>query len=228
MLISCASMMMAAGCAHRRPSPPPPDDMISISGQSFVGDDLGCAAGTLVERHYDQVARVQLTVRTFQIDRRVVSCEEYERCVEAGACTHKWDVMRCMDGIAAAQRRAAMAYCTWRNARIPSWDEWQLAIRGPDACDYPTCHEHRPEYDLYDSNTRGIITKSPMRVDYQWNGHAWLANEITRDDDCWDPNPGMGDGSLIVGPVSGYVSGAIHASVSKPSTDRGMFRCVRD
>lgn len=202
--------------------------MIAIAGQTFLGTDTDCAAGTTMQRGQNPLSPVRLTVAAFHIDRRVVTCDEFERCVDAGACTHKFGMMRCLAGIAAAQRPAAMDYCKWRNAQIPTWNEWQLAIRGPDACDYPTCHEHRDEYDLYDSNEGGIPTRSPMGVEYRWNGHAWLANEITRDDDCWDPNEGQGDGRLMVGPVSGYVSGMIHESVDKPGTDRGMFRCVRD
>lgn len=220
------TVLAVSACRHSKPAPPL-DDMVTIAAQSYVGDDLTCPAGTQSPRFRKDVTRVPLTVRGFKIDRVVVGCEDYERCVEAGACAHSDDVMRCLDGIAAVRRAAASSYCTWRRARIPSWKEWQLAVRGPDACEYPTCHDHKPEYDVEGSEISGQPVASAFGVVYRWDAHSWIANEVTSDDDCWLRDP-ADPSSLSVGHVSGFTAGALHESLDLPGTERGAFRCVRE
>jgi len=222
----CSFPLMAT-CGHPK-AQPPPDDMITFRGQSFVGDDFVCAPGTTTLRDSASIFRARVSVRDFTIDRRVVTCAEYERCVDAGVCSKAPAVMKCLSGLAAVRRDGAAAYCSWRNAKLPSWYEWQLAVRGPDACEYPTCHEHRPEYDSAGSDEAGRPLVSPGGVEYRWDAHSWLANEATRDDDCWRSYPAEHPDWVSVGPVSGFTAGALHASVDNPNAGRASFRCVRD
>jgi formylglycine-generating enzyme required for sulfatase activity len=214
------AMAVLAGCSRNRPSPPA-DDMIAIPAQKFIGDDTDCPAGTVNRRSFDQWHHVALRAPAFRIDRRVVTCADFDRCVDAGACTHK--LMKCKEGLAAAQRPAAEAYCKWRDAQLPSWNEWQLAIRGPDGWEYPTGHEKRPEFDAPET-PEGTVYTSPEGVEYRFNARSFLGNELTRDDDCLETAPGF----FFPAVISGFTIGMIYETMSKAGTERGLFRCVRE
>lgn len=226
---TCASLAaLVSGCSSRRSVVPPPDDMIAIPAQTFVGDDTTCVAGTTSARPHSELFRVRLTITAFRIDRHLVTCAEFEQCVSAGACRHEnEDMMKCQEGLAAAQRPPATAYCHWRNARLPSWNEWQLAIQGPDGWEYPTGHVHRPEFD-YDSEPGGTRYTSPFGVEYLFNAKPFLGDELTRDDDCFSISPDRNNSPVMVGPITGFTVGMIHESTDTDGSEHGAFRCVRD
>jgi len=218
------ALLLTSACHDRQPVARPPDDMIAVPAQTFVGDATRCITGTTTPQPVRERLKAQLTVPAFRIDRHPARCEDFTRCVGAGACKHE-DV-ECENGLAVARRKAAAAYCGWRNARLPSWNEWQLAIRGPEGWDYPT-REERDEYD-YPAELGGTKYVSPLGIEYVFNAKVPLNQEATRDDDCWNPDPEREGSSLQIAPIFGFTHGKLHASLGSESLDRVAFRCVRD
>lgn len=218
--VACAVTTLAA-CHHdRKPVAPPPDDMLAIASRTYLGDSVGCPAGATTRRPLSETYKVQLQAPAYKIDRRLVTCEQFDSCVSAGVCKHD-DVM-CVDGLVSVRRKTAAPYCQWRNARLPTWIEWQLAIRGPDGWDYPT-HDKHPEYDF--EEVAGTRTTSALGVEYRFNAKVPLNAELTRDDDCLSPAP---DAPVVMGPVSGTTAIQLGETIDREGTERGSFRCVRD
>lgn len=71
-------------------------------------------------------------------DRLEVSQADYGRCVSAGACEAlklHWDLKT--QPATGVTRDMAAAYCAWRDARLPSADEWLYLARGGEQRLYP-------------------------------------------------------------------------------------------
>jgi hypothetical protein len=219
---TCAVAILAA-CRHdHKRVTAPADDMVVIPARTFVGTALECAPGTTARRTPSATSNAQLEAPAFQIDRRLVTCEQFERCVSAGVCKH--DDLMCVDGLISVRRKTATAYCQWRNAKLPSWNEWQLAIRGPEGWQYPTA-DKRPEYDF--EEVGGTHVASTFGVEYRFNAKAPLNAELTRDDDCFGV-PDTPDAPVMIGPVSGQTAIQLGETVRGEEMERGSFRCVRD
>ena len=125
--------------AHKAP-PTLVEIMVTIPGGPFVGRNP-CPNP---EYHYDAFYRDErpnepLRVAGFSIDREVVTCPQYAECVAATACP-PLGPMECSSGNkwASVGSNSALAYCRWRGARLPSYREWQRAIRGVEGDVYPT------------------------------------------------------------------------------------------
>lgn len=73
----------------------------------------------------------------FDIDRDLVSCVDYAACVGAQACREEKDMCRPY-GAVVVTHGSASAYCAWRRAKLPTFAQWQRAIRGAAAMKYPT------------------------------------------------------------------------------------------
>jgi hypothetical protein len=116
-------------------------EIVRIPGGAFKGRRLPCEnQGT-----DSGVIDVELHVNGFAMDRMLVSCTAYARCVDARACKPlasdvrhgDWPERGCDEGLAFVPASAAADYCTFVGGRVPSSIEWQRAIRGTDAWIHP-------------------------------------------------------------------------------------------
>jgi formylglycine-generating enzyme required for sulfatase activity len=113
-----------------------------------------CATDLHLQLGYNPV---MIDLPGFFIDRREATVSEYDACVRAGDCTpaprgpefnsgKRGRGAHPVDGVTADQ---AIAYCAWKNKRLPSSDEWEKAARGfygrrfVTGHDRPTCDDVR-------------------------------------------------------------------------------------
>ena len=109
------------------------DEMIFIPGAQY---GMGCpsADDSRCEYSYQIVE-----VNDFYIDQYEVTYLKYAECIEDGYCTllqyTETDPKAPAQGI---NWYDAGDYCQWREKRLPTSEEWELAARGPDGGhDYP-------------------------------------------------------------------------------------------
>ncbi len=131
----------ARGRANTPKAPPTlVEDMVAIPGGPFVGRNPACPKPGLASEdpNLDQRPDEPLRVAGFSIDRKVATCPQYAECVAAAACP-PFGPLECIeDTWAVVGIDSALSYCRWRGARLPSYREWQRAIRGVDGDVFPT------------------------------------------------------------------------------------------
>ncbi len=132
-----ATVLSLLGCGGGNAAPPPGPQMIEIPAAELP---MGCApardpACAATEQPVHAVA-----VERFRIDRDEVTARAYAACVAAGRCTAAPRAARLehpdrpVGDVTWAQARA---FCAWRQARLPTEAEWELAARGTDGRIYP-------------------------------------------------------------------------------------------
>jgi len=89
-------------------------------------------------------------LNTFLIDRYEVSCREYDRCIDAGACgrVSEYGRGRCTSPalpVVNIDWKDAAAYCAWVHRRLPSESEWEVAGRGSRQLLFPWGSVWEPE-----------------------------------------------------------------------------------
>lgn len=137
------------------PPPPPPcaEGMAQIEGgKFFMGTDRDAAVlGPARPAH-------QVEVGPYCIDLHEVTVDQYRECSLAGECkrafrksewpgsedSESWNKLcnenyddRGTHPINCVTWQQADAYCQWRDARLPSEAEWELAARGSDGRVFP-------------------------------------------------------------------------------------------
>jgi formylglycine-generating enzyme required for sulfatase activity len=174
------------------PPEPPQREMIRIGGGHIRMYDRRCYPGSYREKHpgKDQRQLVDVEVQPFAIDRETAICHDLEKCVEAGRCKDL-GIQPCVAGVANVPFATGEAFCAWRGMKLPTYPQWQRAMRGPEGFKYPRGNEWSEEY-LSDQVTidRGRRYVSPEGVvyfiaEFGW----WLDKEFTRDTDCLTEPP---------------------------------------
>jgi len=113
---------------------------VTIPGGSFM---MGSGNG-------DEEPRHQVTLRSLQMAKTLVTVEQYKACVDAGACTApntggycNWDAAgRTQHPINCVDWNQAKTFSEWVGGRLPSEAEWEYAARsaGKDQ-EYPWGNE---------------------------------------------------------------------------------------
>jgi formylglycine-generating enzyme required for sulfatase activity len=131
-------VLLVVGCSTPARAPSrgavrePVDDMLLVSAGTAIvgcdGTDPACPADAQPRRSIEHAA--------FWIDRREVSEADYSMCAAAGFCADPEGGDRSSPAIA-RHPDAARSYCRWRNARLPTVLEWEVAARGSDGRRFP-------------------------------------------------------------------------------------------
>jgi formylglycine-generating enzyme required for sulfatase activity len=118
------------------------DDLINVPAGRSRGREPSCERELPISAIEEPVANVEFSLDAYAIDRRVVSCVDYEACVASSAC-RALDVadLGCEYEHALVQFADAKRYCEWRGARLPTYREWQRAARGVEGRLYVTGKE---------------------------------------------------------------------------------------
>jgi len=209
-----ATITSAPACTSH---PPVGENMATIPAGPSIKVRLRCPP-----------ASDEATVPAFDIDRRLVSCADYETCIDARACRDEPNHCRAAD-TAVVTHESAAAYCKWRRARLPTLQEWQRAVRGDAANLYPTGATWDPVAGCRVPTWKGTVPPGYPRCEntsaagvtyyvldpnyYEWTG----------DEDCADPkDPTHREPMSML-----LVERLDRALPSTPDADYGEFRCAR-
>jgi len=206
------------------PTPPP----IRIPASEAVIRQLECPAGTA--HPVPGVVQKRQRVEAFAIDETTTSCARFRACVAAGACegsdmrdcTYGGD---CCHGAAFVPATQATAYCAWQHARLPSYAQWQRAVRGTEGRVFPHPMGQRwdpalaCEHPSSTSQMRRCLHRSDDGVEYATENRNM--GEWTRDLDC------ARDGGLHLAPVNADLLGT-RLDLPNVARLRAEFRCVTE
>lgn len=180
----------------------PPEDMAVIpSGEYTVTAPLlplgkQCTRDVTLElaKKPPYPQRIEV-LPAFSIDKRRVGCQDYLACVRQHGCPpprrandEETDCKDVLAGSVVAEasslvfayvpRANAIAYCRWRGAQLPSYAQWQAAMRGPTGDRRAKCTW--PEAERCEAVTKlGIVLSAGELPE----------RELTRSTDCWPDNP---------------------------------------
>jgi formylglycine-generating enzyme required for sulfatase activity len=163
-----------------------PEGMVYVKGGTFqMGRDDG--------DEYERPAH-EVTVSSFFIDKYEVTCEQYQKFVDA---THhstppNWKDGRIPSGseklpVTGVTWDDANAYAEWAGKRLPTEEEWEFAARGSDGRRYPWGNEWQPNVtNSGDSRANKLAEvgsypngKSPSgALDMIGNAWEWTASDL--------------------------------------------------
>ena len=224
-----------------------PSGMVHVAAGVF---GMGCNESVDNTCNADEKPFHMVTLRAFDIDRLLVTQSDIAACISAGACAAP---IKDFDPSNKALLPAndvsfadAVAYCAWRNKRLPSEAEWEKAARGVDGRKFPWGNSPEPDCDHANFNSCGMallpvggrpLGASPYGV-LDMAGQVW---EWTADyyDSAYyavspsaDPTgPATGTlrskrgGSAWIGPDRVHTSSRWFHNPTAPDIDIG-FRCA--
>lgn len=184
----CSKAAGDSGMAESRPAaspssadapPPPPAGMALIRGGAFrMGRDDG--------DEYERPAHT-VNVKPFYLDRYEVTCEEYQKFVDAAGhpAPRSWPGGRHPPGqgrrpVTDVRWPDAVAFAKWAGKRLPSEEEWEFAARGGDDRLYPWGDMWKQKAaNAFVTSARGVVDvgsftegTTPQEV-YDMIGNAW-------------------------------------------------------
>jgi formylglycine-generating enzyme required for sulfatase activity len=183
---SASADVRADAAVKGEPSPPTaPEGMVHVPGGTFkMGSDGG--------DQYEKPAH-EVTVAPFYIDKFEVTCEEYQRFVDAKKypAPAGWRNGNYPEGSARlpveVSWREANAYAKWAGKRLPTEKEWEFAARGTDGRLYPWGNEWKAEAVNAKGTGPGRLTEVGLRpagaspfgaFDMAGNAWEWTADSI--------------------------------------------------
>lgn len=190
-----------------------PEDMARIPSGPALSVRLRCPPAAR-EAH----------VPAFEIDRHLVTCEQYAKCVDAHVCSE--EPGHCFD-TAVVSHHSAETYCGWRRARLPTLHEWERAVRGADADLYPTGAAWDPVAGCRVPTAKnapgGLVRCENTNVDGVTYYVLDKNGEWTSDNDCMDvKNPTQREPVALMLGIE-----VLDRSAPVPEDGREQFRCSR-
>ncbi len=207
--------------------PPPPswfglfDDMVTIPAGEFIGRALECDVESETRRilSEDEMISARQSNESYQIDRRVTTCDEFRACLNAGACDEGKARCRIVEQVLEAPYSDAEAYCRWRGKSVQRLRHWQRAARSTDGRVFATGTEWQPPppCGLRDR----CLVRSPDGLEYAVWDHT---EEWTSDIDCEFEGRRASKGRVLQSRNSPLTYGTY---VTPFAWREGAIRCVR-
>lgn len=203
-----------------------------IDDETFV--DLqsgGLLQGDSKDHPNSSIRQAVVVIPSFKIDRRTVGCAQWRACVAAGACTEEKQT-DCLDDLVLKRHSQAAELCRWRGGRLPTYVEWQRAVRGksgkvsafgPGHDLDRSCEPGRPVRRFY--NTCELTSEDNV-ITYTADGEEW-----TLDIPCTDKKRGR-QYALRVTPITRtgrldrYGVYLVNQAAADAETPGYQFRCV--
>ena len=156
-------------------------------------------------------------VAAFAIDKRPVSCADYQVCVDRKACRGGLP-NSCDRNRAHVTVEQAISYCQWRGGKLPTLQQWQAAVRGPTGKESAPCDNPNAAVDdeCTITNDAGVTTST-----------GWDASELTRTQACSPAEYGQGAGlhQLRVAPLRFELNVFVPFDPKDPYPKWMGFRC---
>lgn len=211
---------------------PPKEEMVSIAAGHYLTSELAFAPpgdGTCPASILARVAALSKApwpdarneIRAFTIDKRAVSCADYRKCVQAKKCRdlRDDDYRGCVHKFAQVPIDQAVAYCRWRDAKLPTLTQWQAAVRGVDGKEFGECDPSIDPETCFHTAASGLVVEIATPYD-----------EFTSTIGCWpesEVRPTAGKYPVMAFLHARQLNAFVPFDPAKPFRT-GRFRCVRD
>lgn len=179
-------------------------DMLLVNGGTFT---MGLNHPRAIP---DEKTEHTVSLKSFYLDKTEVTNAEYQKCVSAKVCRRPRDIDTRRSGFAplsvfrrvnhpvsGVSRRDALAFCKWKNKRLPTEAEFERAARGDDNRIY-TWGDDSPtsEHAVYASKATAPVASKVKGIGPY--GHFDLAGNVWEwTADLYDPFAYMRDTANI-------------------------------
>ncbi len=207
--------------------------MLAFDGSFALGHRLTCDeshhSDQLANGKRNQVADRWNFVPAFAIDHAPVPCNSYQACASEGRCPHQ-DGLLCKEHERAlVDHQAAEVYCKQRGARLPTYLEWQRAVRGIRGDVYPRGDTWDRERDCFlPTETPGLPNagRAPKPFGCQQTSFDGVVYHVVSRSDVEWTNDTACTPEGTDGPAGAYIADPELNQVT-PTYRTGQFRCAR-